>query len=93
MLGGYLLQLDKKMLFFLRDNENEVEFNGVFVGTEPEHFESLQKEIHHSKMTFDFDGSKDSWIFISEDLEQFEPKVKKACEMIKNGDERFGKRI
>jgi hypothetical protein len=93
MLGGYALHLEKKMILFLREREEQIEFNGVFVATEPEHFAALQKEIHTSQMTFDFDGSKDSWIFISEDLDEFEEKAKKACEMIKSGDKRMGKTI
>jgi len=44
-------------------------------------------------MEFDFDGSKNSWIFISEDLNDFEQLVKKACELIKAGDDRLGKSI
>ena len=91
MLGGYALYVGKKMLLFLRDKDTQLEFNGVFVATHPEHFAALQKEIHTSKMDFDFDGSYNSWIFISEDLENFDAKVKKACEMIKNGDDRIGK--
>ena len=42
-------------------------------------------------MEFDFDGSKNSWIFISEDLPDFEQKVELACELVKQGDERIGK--
>ena len=91
MLGGYALYADKKMLLFLRDKETQPEFNGVFVATHPEHFAALQKEIHTSKMEFDFDGSYNSWIFISEDLDDFDAKVKIACELIKSGDERIGK--
>ncbi len=77
----------------MREKEEQPEFNGVFVATETEYFAELQKDIHTSKMDFDFDGSKDSWIFVSEDLEEFEQKVKRACEMIRNGDERMGKKI
>ena len=75
----------------LRDKETQIEFNGVFVATSPKYFEALQQEIHTSKMEFDLDGEENSWIFISEDLDDFEQKVKKASEMIKNGDERIGK--
>ncbi len=91
MLGGYALFLEKKMLFFLRDKETQLEFNGVFVATQPEFFKDLQDEIHASKMEFDLDGSVDSWIFISEDLNDFEQKVKIACELVKKGDTRIGK--
>ena len=91
MLGCYALMKEKKILILLRDKEEQPEFNGVFVATQPEYFEALQKEIHTSKMEFDLDGAEKSWIFLSEDLNDFEIKVKKACEMIKNGDERIGK--
>lgn len=91
MLGCYSLILNKKILLLLRDKEENPEYNGVFVATQPEHFKSLQNEIHTSRMEFDLDGSKDSWIFISEDLEDFEMKVAKACTLIKNKDQRIGK--
>ena len=86
--GHYFLFL---LLFFLRDRESELEFNGVFVATQPRFYEELQKEIHHSKMEFDFDGSHNSWIFISEDLDDFTEKVNKACELVKKDDLRIGK--
>jgi len=91
MLGGYALHHEKKWMLFLREKDTQPEFNGVFVATHPEYFAALQQEIHHSKMVFDLDGSKDSWIFISEDLDDFEAKVQKACNLIKAGDERIGK--
>ncbi len=91
MLGGYALHHQQKWLLFLREKDTQPEFNGVFVATQPEYFEALQKTIHQSKMSFDLDGSYDSWIFISEDLPDFEAKVQKACDLIKAGDERIGK--
>jgi hypothetical protein len=91
MLGCYALLKDTTLLMLLRDKESQLEFNGVFVATQPAYFTALQEEIHTSKMEFDLDGEENSWIFISEDLDNFEQKVKKACEMIKNGDERIGK--
>ncbi len=91
MLGGYALFQEKKLLFFLRERDNEPEFNGVFVAVQQKDFAVLQKEIHQSKMEFDLDGSENQWIFISEDLEDFEAKVEKACALIKVGDKRIGK--
>lgn len=75
----------------LRERENEPEFNGIFVATQPEYFDDLQDEIHVSNMIFDLDGVPHSWIFLSEDLEDFDKKVKKTCEMIRANDERIGK--
>lgn len=91
MLGGYGLYRQKRLLFFLRERNTELEFNGVFVATLPQFYAELQQEIHHSKMEFDLDGSHDSWIFISEDLDDFKEKVNKACELVKKNDMRIGK--
>ena len=91
MLGGYGILEKGKLLLLLRHREIYPEFNGVFVAAQPQFFDALQKEIHLSKMDFNLDGVPHSWIFISEDLPDFEEKVRKTCEMIKAGDERIGK--
>ncbi len=90
MLGCYALVNNDKILMLLRENSDQIEYNGIFIAAQEEHLESLKAEIHSSKMQFDIDGS-DTWIFLSEDLDEFEEKVKKACVMIKSGDERIGK--
>lgn len=91
MLGGYALFVNKKNIMLLRERENHPEYNGIFVATQPEYFDALEAEIHASPMEFDIDGSEHCWIFISEDLEDFDAKVKIACELVKAGDERIGK--
>lgn len=91
MLGCYALVLNGKLLMLLRERENQPEFNGVFVATQPEHYDALQSEIHSSNMQFDIDGAPHTWLFLSEDLDDFEEKISKACELIKAGDIRIGK--
>lgn len=91
MLGCYGLFVNKKLLLLLRDRENQPEFNGIYIATQPEFFDVLQNEIHISQMNVDLDGAPHTWIFLSEDLADFDDKVKKACELIKAGDERIGK--
>lgn len=91
LFGCYALMQDKKILMLLRDRESQPEFNGVLVATQPEYFPALQQEIHTSRMEFDLDGADQTWIFISEDIDGFEEKVKKACAMVKAGDTRIGK--
>lgn len=93
MLGCYGLFINKKLLLLLRDRENQPEFNGVFIATQPQFFDALQMEIHASKMDFDLDGAPHTWIFLSEDLPDFDEKVKKVCEMIKADDLRIGKEV
>lgn len=91
MLGCYGLFIHQKLVLLLRDRHNQPEFNGIFVATQPLFFEALQSEIHISNMSFDIDGVQHSWIFLSEDLPEFDEKVRKTCEMIKAGDQRIGK--
>lgn len=91
MFGCYGLFIHKKLLMLLRNRENQPEFNGIFVATQPQFFDDLQNEIHTSNMIFDLDGDPHTWVFLSEDLEEFDDKIKKACEMIKACDERIGK--
>lgn len=91
MLGCYGLFVNKKLLLLLRNRNNQPEFNGIFVATQPQFFDSLQNDIHVSHMLFDIDGVPHTWVFLSEDLPDFDEKVKKACELIKAGDERIGK--
>jgi hypothetical protein len=91
LLGCYALMRDKCLLMLLRDREKNPEFNGVFVAVIPEFYEEMQREIHTSRMQFDLDGVDKSWIFISEDLDDFEAKVRIACGLIKEGDPRIGK--
>lgn len=91
MLGCYALVDNNKILFFLRDKEKQPEYNGVYIGTQPIYFDALQTEIHHSHMDSDIDGTPHSWIFLSEDLNDFEDKVLQACELVKAGDVRIGK--
>ena len=91
MLGCYALVTEEKILMLLRERDNQPEFNGIFVATQPQHYDSLQNDIHKSNIELDIDGMPHTYLFISEDLEDFDEKVKKACELIKAGDERIGK--
>jgi hypothetical protein len=91
MLGGYALILKDDILLLLRERENQPEFNGVFVPTEPQFFDELSRDVHSSNMDFDIDGAPHTWIFISEDLTNFHEVLQKACELIKAGDKRIGK--
>jgi hypothetical protein len=91
MFGCYGLFVNDKNILLLRNVQHNPEFNGVFLATHPEFFEALSNEIHTSQMEFDLDGTEHSWIFISEDLDDFEQKVQLACELVKKGDSRIGK--
>ena len=91
MLGCYALIDNNKILFLLRERDNQPEFNGLFVATQPQYYDQLEQEIHNSTMEFNIDGLHHSYLFLSEDLDDFDEKIKKVCEMIKAGDVRIGK--
>ncbi len=93
MFGSYVLAKDMEILFLLRDQAKQPEYNGVFVATQPQFYDELLREIHASQMEVDIDGVAHSWLFISEDLDDFEQKIMKACELIKAGDTRIGKKF
>ncbi|MBX2930859.1 MAG: hypothetical protein KF781_02800 [Chitinophagaceae bacterium] len=91
MLGGYGLSINKKLVLLLRDSNINMQYNGVYVAALPEFYTELLEEIQVNKTDVDIDGSKNSWLFISEDLIGFEQKVELACSLIKSEDERIGK--
>ena len=91
MMGCYALIQNNKILLLLRERDNHPEYNGVFVATQPQYYDQLQNEIHASNMDANLDGAPHTYLFISEDLSDFDEKVRKACDLIKAGDERIGK--
>ena len=91
--GCYGLILNHKIVMLLREKESQPEFNGVFVATRPEYYDALGKELHSSNMKFDIDGNHHTWLFISEDLHDFDELIRKAAELVKGGDERIGKEL
>ena len=46
LLGCYALLDNEKILMLLRERDNQPEYNGVFVATEPHFYDELQNEIH-----------------------------------------------
>ncbi len=90
-LGGYFLFVHKKLLIFLRERDTYADFNGVFVAVLPEYLSELEAEINLKHTEFDLDGTKDGWLFINEDLDDFETKCTLICEMIKQTDTRIGR--
>lgn len=91
--GGYVLYEKDTVYFFLRNIEFNPEYNGVYVATTVEHFNYLQEHLHKSFMEVDLDGEDNTWIFLSEDLEDFETKVEQACNLLKNNSGLIGKVI
>ena len=86
---SYVFVGDKLMLLF-RNRTNQSQFNGVWVATVAEHFESLQKEFPVSPSWL-VGFAKKQWLLIPLTAQGFEEYSVKACELILGGDVRLGR--
>jgi len=85
----YVFVGDRLMLLF-RNRTNQSEFNGVWLATTEEHFESLQKEFLVSPAWL-VGFAKKQWLLIPINAGELEEYSLKACELILKGDIRLGR--
>ena len=79
------------MIFILRQKENAVADNGVWVATTSNHHESLRKEFPSLRSIGIFGGGETGWQVLPGDADDFEESVMKACALILKQDVRIGK--
>lgn len=91
MFGCTALYLGPKILLILRDKDNHIEDNGVWLATVEEHHASLQKDFPSMRSIALFGGGPTAWQNLPADAEDFEPSVVRACEFILKKDPRIGK--
>ncbi|HEX5885944.1 MAG TPA: hypothetical protein VFY67_15480 [Pyrinomonadaceae bacterium] len=90
MFGFTYVSVGDKLMLLLRNRTNQPHFNGVWLATTEEHFESLQKEFPVSPAWL-VDFAKKQWLLIPISAEELEEYSLKACELILNGDVRVGR--
>lgn len=90
MFGFIYVFVGDKLMLLLRNRTNRPQFNGVWLATSEEHFESLRKEFPVSPVWLVSFGKK-KWLLIPIDAEDFEEYSLKACKLILEGDLRLGK--
>lgn len=95
MFGCYSLYINNKICFFLRNREDKIELNGVWVAVAtPDDYQSLAKElpsINQDKKLIEDKKSNNKWLLLSTFDDQFESLVNNACDLVINNDQRIGK--
>ena len=92
MFGCRSVYIGPKIVFILRDKEDFVQDNGVWIATTAEHHASLRKDFPNMRSIslFASDGPT-GWRTLPADSEDFEESVLRACAMVLKNDPRIGK--
>ena len=95
MFGCYGLYINNKIYFFLRNRDDQIELNGVWVAlATTDNYQSLAKElpsINQDKKLIEDKKSNNKWLLLSTFDDQFESLVNDACDLVINNDKRIGK--
>ena len=93
VFGFTHVYLDQMLLLSLRDNPNQPRFNGVWIYTQSEYFDSLQRYFPALPKRCFWRSKKtgNGWIILPAGQEDFEEYALKACELILQADKRIGR--
>src|SRR5687768_12925810 len=91
MFGCHALYLKDKILLVLRDRETDIQDNGIWIATTPDHHQSLTADFPSLRNIFVLGSSQSSWRNLPADNDNFESDAIKVCELILKGDIRIGK--
>jgi hypothetical protein len=93
--GSHAIYVGEKLMFILRNKNNNTDCNGVWISTSHEHHKSLKKDFPSlCSVAVLNDRRKDSetnWQMLRAQDDDFEPMVIKACELVLHKDPRIGK--
>ena len=90
MFGFSYVFVGDRLILLFRNRTNQSQFNGVWLATTEEHFDSLQKEFPVSPSWL-IPFAKKQWLLIPLTAQGFEEYSVKACELILGGDVRLGR--
>lgn len=91
MFGCTGVYVGEKIVFILRQKGNPLPDDGVWLATIGDHHASLQRDFPSMRSIELFGPGPTAWQVLPSDAEDFEDNVLRACEMIRQGDERIGK--
>jgi hypothetical protein len=91
MFGCLAIYLEDKMVLILRDKEDYLQDNGVWLATSHEHHEGLKKDFPSMRSVSLLGAAPTAWQNIPTDSADFEEAVMRACQFIKMNDPRIGK--
>lgn len=91
MFGCYAVYINEKIIFILRNREEYLEDNGVWLATTKEHHESLGKDFPSMRSIKAFGSGVSGWQVLPSSSDEFESSVILACELVLKEDPRIGK--
>jgi hypothetical protein len=91
MFGCTAVYVGEKIVFALREKEQETEDNGIWLATSLEHHESLKRDFPSMRSIPVLGKAVTGWQVLPSDSADFEKSAIKACEFIKAKDPRIGK--
>jgi len=90
MFGCHAVYVRNKIVLILRNKENSIDDNGVWIATSKAHHSSLRKELPSMRALRVF-GDSSGWQNLPASANDFEEAVLFICELILKGDPRIGK--
>jgi hypothetical protein len=91
MFGCLAVYMGERIVLILRDKTTEVQDNGVWLATTPEHHESLRRDFPNMRSIKLLGKEITGWQVLPVDAPDFEQASLRACEFILSGDPRIGK--
>lgn len=91
MFGCLAIYRGEEIVLILREKEDHVEDNGIWVATKPEFHESLQKDFPNMRSIFMFGPGPTAWQNLPAECDDFEDAAHRVCKMILKFDPRIGK--
>jgi hypothetical protein len=91
MFGCLAVYVQDKIVFILRDQQDDTGDNGLWLATTKEHHESLRREFPSMRSIQVLGSGVTSWQVLPAEASDFEEAALRACEMIVDRDPRIGK--
>jgi hypothetical protein len=83
--------IGEKIVLVLRDKNQAVDDNGVWLATTEEHHASLQREFPNMRSIGVLGKEVTGWQVLPANASDFEQSALRACDLILAGDPRIGK--
>ncbi len=91
MFGCLAIYREEQIVLALRDKDDHLADNGVWLATSEEHHESLRQEFPNMRSIQVFGKPVTAWQILPADAPDFEEAALRACELIAARDPRIGK--
>lgn len=91
LFGCTAVYIGEKIVLVLRDKNQAVDDNGVWIATTEEHHASLQREFPSMRSIGVLGKEVTGWQVLPANASDFEQSALRACDLIVAGDPRIGK--